>query len=131
MNFEFQKITLIEHKRRQMHRKYQDVLNASGHVPLLLSVKNGSHKTGDASLWKKQIFFLTHGYAHFLEKANKVTVGLFVRFSSLMGALKLIISRNVLFRGILTSAFSWSEKMPVGKKSYWAISHVPGWAGSL
>lgn len=80
---------------------------------------------------EKADIFLTHGYAHSLEKANQVTVGLFVRFSSSMGALQLIISRNVLFRGILTSVFSWSEKMPVGKKSYWAISHVPGWAGSL
>lgn len=79
----------------------------------------------------KADIFVTHGYAYSLEKANKVTVGLLVRFSSLMGALKLMVSRNVLFRGILTSVFSWSEKMPVGKKSYWAISHVPGWAGSL
>lgn len=58
MNFEFQKIALIERERRQMHRKCPDVLNTSGHVPLLLSVKNGSLKTGDASLWKKQIFSL-------------------------------------------------------------------------
>lgn len=114
-----------------MHRKCQYVLNPSGHVPLLWSVKNGSLKTGGASLWTKQIFFVTDGYAYSLEKANNVTVGLFVRFFSLMGALKLMVSRNVLFRGILTSVFSWSEKMPVGKKSYWAISHVPGWAGSL
>lgn len=80
---------------------------------------------------EKADIFITHGYSYSLEKANKVTVGIFARFSTSMGALKLMISRNVLFSEILISVFSWSEKMPVGKESYWAISHVPGWAGSL
>ena len=50
--------------------------------------------------------FVTRGYSYSLEKANKITVGIFVRFFSSMGALKLMISRNVLFSGILTSVFS-------------------------
>lgn len=66
-----------------------------------------------------------------LEKINKFTVDIFVRVSSLVGALKLMISSNVLFSGILASVFSWPEKMPVGEESYRAISHAPGWAVSL
>lgn len=54
--------------------------------------------------------FVTRGYSYSLEKAHKITVGKFVRFFSSMGALKLMISRNVLFSGILTSVFSWSEE---------------------
>lgn len=64
----------------------------------------------------------------FVHGENKFTIGMFLRSSSLTGALKLMISNNVLFSGILTSGFPWPEKMPVGKESYWALSHAPGWA---
>jgi hypothetical protein len=75
--------------------------------------------------WKKQV------PPSSVEKINKFTIDIFLRSSSLMGALKLMISNNVLFSGILTSGFPRPEKMPVGKESYWVISHARGWAGSL
>lgn len=95
--------------KRQMRIKCHCVLHTSGHEPLLLSVKTGCLKIADASLWRKQISSSS------MEKINTSTTDIFLRSSSLMGPLKLMISNNVLFSGILTSVFSWPEENACGK----------------